>query len=91
MIQREKTHRLSREYYKGMISAAFTLCLMRDVAAGFSLCDAEVESAFTGALATAAAKTGCIIPMYCTMPDHQHIIITGTRSESDLWKAVAIR
>jgi hypothetical protein len=41
MPLREKTHRLSREFYKGEISVAFTVCLRRDIATGFSLQENE--------------------------------------------------
>ncbi len=85
---KEKSHRLPEEFYKGETSVAFTLCVKREVAAGFSLCNPEIISVFTGILTSAVANAGCIVPVYCFMPDHQHLIITGTCNDSDIWKAI---
>lgn len=85
MSIKEKSHRLQKEFYRGQISAAFTLCLKKDI--HFFLRSESVE-AFVGILNQVITKTDCIVPVYCFMPDHQHLIITGTRSDSDLWKTV---
>jgi REP element-mobilizing transposase RayT len=85
---KEKKHRLHKEFYKGEISAAFTLCLKGDVAAGFSLREHEIVNIFTDILASVVAKTNCIVPVYCFMPDHQHLIITGIHTDSDILKAI---
>ncbi len=85
MVIKERRHRLPKEFYKGEISAAFTLCLRRGVRA-FS--EPEIVSTFTDTLTSVIARTGCIIPVYCFMPDHQHLIITGTQDDSDIWKAI---
>lgn len=37
MNAKEKKHRLPKEFYKGEVSVAFTLCLKINVAAGFNL------------------------------------------------------
>ncbi len=88
MVVREKRHRLPKEYYKGKVSAAFTLCLDRNsVAAGFSLRERDVVNIFTNILGSAVTKENCIVPVYCFMPDHQHLIITGTEQKADLWNA----
>jgi hypothetical protein len=50
MIIREKRHRLPKIFYKGEISAAFTLCLKRDIAAGFSLREPEIVNIFNDIL-----------------------------------------
>jgi REP element-mobilizing transposase RayT len=91
MVLREKSHRLPRKFYKGEISAAFTLCLKKDlgnVGAGFSLRDREIANIFTNILASVAAKERCIVPIYCFMDDHQHLIISGTGTDADMWKTV---
>jgi REP element-mobilizing transposase RayT len=87
MLLREKKHRLPREFYKGEISVAFTLCLMKG-RAGFGLENREVVNIFTNTLAAVATKEGCIVPIYCFMDDHQYLIISGTGADSDLWKTV---
>jgi putative transposase len=85
---KEKRHRLPKEFYKGALSAVFTLCLKGDVAAGFSLREPEITNIFTDILASSAKKSSCIIPVYCFMPNHQHLIITGIQSDSDIWKTI---
>ena len=81
----EKKHRLSRDFYKGKKYIAFTLCLKEKVQA-FS--DPSIVSVFTDILVTIITRSNCIIPVYCFMPDHQHIIITGTHDDSDLWQTI---
>ena len=91
MAIREKDHRLPKEFYRGEISAAFTLCLKRDVgnvAPGFSLREPEIVNIFTNILTSVVAKERCIVPVYCFMHDHQHLIISGTGPDANLWKAV---
>jgi putative transposase len=85
---KEKSHRLPKEFYKGETSVVFTLCVKREAAAGFSLCNPEIISVFIGILTSAVANAGCIVPVYCFMPDHQHLIITGTRDGSDIRKVI---
>ncbi len=82
---KEKRHRLPREFYKGTVSVAFTLCLKGCVQA---FTKPEIVSIFNGILTSVVIKEGCIVPVYCFMPDHQHLIITGTRSDSDIWNAL---
>lgn len=85
---KEKKHRLPREFYKGEISVAFTLCLKENMSPYFTLQNPEVVSIFTDILTLAVTKTGCMVPVYCFMSDHQHLIITGIRSDSDIMKAI---
>ncbi len=73
MILTEKKHRLPREFYREEISAAFTLCLKKDlgnVGAGFSLREREILDTFTIILTSIATKERCIVPVYCFMDDH---------------------
>jgi putative transposase len=39
-------------------------------------------------LASVVADTGCIVPAYCFMPDHQHLIVSGTRDDSDMRQTI---
>ena len=82
---REKKHRLPGEFYKGHISVAFTLCLKKDAQL---FTKHEIVKVFTDALTSIAIGIGCIVPVYCFMPNHQHLIVTGIRSDSDIWKMV---
>jgi REP element-mobilizing transposase RayT len=88
MNVREKIHRLPKEFYKGEVAVAFTLCLKGDVTAGFSL-HPEIVNIFIDTLAIVVRNTNCCVPVYCFMPDHQHLIIMGEKSDSDIWKAIA--
>ena len=81
----EKKHRLPKEFYKGTISVAFTLCVKGNTRLFIK---SEIVSVFTDILTSAVINAGCIIPVYCFMPDHQHLIITGTQCDSDIWKAI---
>lgn len=73
----------------GQISVAFTLCLDKtSVAAGYSLRDSEIVDCFKNQLTVMAERQGCIIPVYCFMPDHQHLMMTGMRSEANLWQTI---
>ncbi len=82
---KEKQHRLSREFYKGEVSVSLTMCIKNKVGI-FS--DTEIINIFTNILKNVAKKNKCIIPVYCFMPDHQHMIITGTHEDADLLKIV---
>jgi REP element-mobilizing transposase RayT len=82
---REKSHRLSKEFYKGEVSIAFTLC-MKDSAQAFK--DNAIVAVFTEMLASTTFKQDCIIPVYCFMPNHQHLIVTGKKINSDIWKLI---
>lgn len=82
---KERQHRLPKEFYRGEISAVFTLCFRGNVQ---SFIKPEIVGIFTNILTSIITKTNCIVPVYCFMPDHQHLIITGTCSNSDIWKAI---
>jgi len=88
MIIKEKRHRLAKESYRGERSVAFTLCIKNDVASGFSLSDTKIVDKFTDILGSIIEKTSCIVPVYCFMPDHQHLIVTGTQGDSDIWRVI---
>ena len=99
MNVKEQRHRLPQEFYKGEVAVVFTLCLREvigagvilqepRVAAGFSM-RPEIANIFADILASVTQKTNCIVPVYCFMPDHQHLIIQGRKSDSDIWKAIA--
>lgn len=48
----------------------------------------ELIGAFTNILISAAEKAQCIVPVYCFMPDHQHLIISGISDKSNVMKAM---
>jgi REP element-mobilizing transposase RayT len=91
---KEKRHRLPKQFYRGEISVAFTLCIKNGVtsdigvASGFSLSNPKIVNTFTEILGSIINKENCIVPVYCFMPNHQHLMITGTRGDSDIWKVI---
>jgi REP element-mobilizing transposase RayT len=82
---KEKPHRLPKEYYEGELSVVFTLCIKGSVKV---FIDPDIVNIFIGFLTSAVIRSGCIIPGYCFMPDHQHLIIMGTNNDSDILKAI---
>lgn len=82
---RERKHRLARELYRGKVSAAFTLCIANRSSA---FTEVSIVNTFTNILIEIANRQECIVPVYCFMPDHQHILMSGTSDNSDLWKAI---
>jgi len=81
----EKSHRLPRENYQGEVTTAFTLCVA-DKKSLFQ--DPAVVNDFVKILITALENSNCLAPVYCFMPDHLHIILTGTEPQADLWKTI---
>ena len=55
---------------------------------GCSLSEPKIVNCFAEILTTAINKESCIVPVYCFMRDHQHLMITGTRGDSDIWKVI---
>jgi putative transposase len=85
MAMQEKKHRLPREYYLGETTAAFTLCV-HDKKPIFQ--ESTVIEAFIKLLYASVENSRCIVPVYCFMPDHLHIILTGAEPQADLWKTI---
>lgn len=71
--------------YVGRIAVAFTACV-RDAQTPFT--DASTVSALVPLLIKEARKQDCIVPVYCFMPDHIHIMLLGTKPESNLKAAM---
>jgi putative transposase len=82
---REKTHRLDRELYKGIVSVSFTLCILDKKPA---FIESDIVDAFIEILTDLVRKAPYKIPVFCFMPDHLHLIIQGTSGDSDIWKTV---
>ncbi len=84
---RERKHRLPKESYRGEISVAFTLCLRKDSIPSEFL-DPKIVDTFVDILASVISETDCFIPVYCFMPDHQHLIVSGRQKDSNIWSTV---
>jgi REP element-mobilizing transposase RayT len=76
---------LPEGFYKGETTAVFTLCI-KDHLALFT--ESSIINAFLDALKEVVLKGDYIIPVYCFMPDHQHLIIRGTRDSCDIRQAI---
>lgn len=87
MFIKERKHRLSKEHYIGKMSVAFTLCIDKNTP---TFNDTKISTVFADILNTVIINTNCIVPAYCFMPDHQHIIISGVTSNSNILKTISI-
>jgi putative transposase len=83
--RREKHHRLPREHYRGAVNVAFTLCVAGKVGL---FTDDKIVSAFVALLAASAKRHDCVVSIYCFMPDHVHVLLSGQGESSDTWAAV---
>lgn len=82
---RERPHRLPRACHCGQVAVAFTARLACGRISGQG---AEVGETLIRALATSARQYACDVPVYRLMPDHLHLILRGTTSDADAWKAM---
>jgi putative transposase len=80
MFITEKHHRLPRIDYRGEVSVSFTLCL-KDRFPLFK--STSIIDIFEKFLRYEVEQSDCIIPVYCFMPDHQHLVVTGINPDSD--------
>ena len=77
---RSKKHRLPAAAYRGQKNVAFTA----NVEGRRPLFrDAEVVHAMLPILAEQTARFGCLVGIYCFMPDHLHLILCGQRDDAD--------
>jgi putative transposase len=76
---REKRHRLPDAAYHGRKTVSFTACVERRRPL---YRDPEVVRAFVEILAEQASLAGCLVPIYCFMPDHMHVMIQGLEETS---------
>ena len=82
---RAKKHRLHPNAYKGQKNVAFTCCVegrkrLFD--------DRTVVAATLAILEEQTRKYGCLVGVYCFMPDHLHLVLCGQHERSDAKKAV---
>ncbi len=83
---RTKKHRLERGFYVGTQTVAYTLCVCEHRKL---FADAEVVERFLAALKLYADGEACLVPIYCFMPDHLHLMIRGRTDGSDMARVVA--
>ncbi|MBN1492634.1 MAG: transposase [Candidatus Omnitrophica bacterium] len=81
----EKKHRLQTEYYMGQTTVAFTACLDHN---RYPVVDDKIVRMAIDILTHAVTKNHCIVPCYCFMPDHLHVIIMGINEKACVWQAL---
>ncbi len=77
---RARKHRLSREDYVGQVRVAFTCCVdeRRKL-----FVERDIVNEFVEILKVQCHRHELIIPIYCFMPDHLHVITVGRSYRSD--------
>ena len=76
---RARPHRLPDAAYHGRKCVSCTACeAMRQP----RLADETIFAMVRAALAEAAERFGCTVPILCLMPDHLHVLILGLSDES---------
>ena len=77
---RENHHRLPAEAYRGYVRTSFTAKLLGDQSFFVTMDRFKEQEAF---LLRALRELQCESELYLFMPDHLHVVITGTSPESD--------
>lgn len=72
---RERKHRLPEAAYLGRKSISFTACELHRKPL---LADSSVMEPLVSILTDAIQTHRSIVPIYCFMPDHLHVVIMGT-------------
>jgi putative transposase len=85
MMIQEKKHRLAPEAYRGYTRVSMTACLL-DRSEYFVT--AERFAIHEAHLLRALEQHRCVSEVYLFMPDHVHVIITGTAPDSDAYAAM---
>ena len=85
MEQKGNLPRLLRHRYQGHAVVLWTLTLEHR---GAGWLNEPLHSCFRELLLHAAAREQVWCPTYCLMPDHLHLVWTGTRRESDQLNAM---
>ncbi len=65
------------------MAISFTLCLENRISA---FVKADIINPLTNLLTSSARRESCLVPAYCFMPDHQHLILLGGEESSNIWK-----
>ena len=74
-----KNKRLPTSSYEGKCTLSMTLC-EKSRAKAFT--NPDMIQAFSAVMVQEAQNHRCVIPIYCFMPDHLHILIKGESDES---------
>lgn len=84
-VIREQVHHLPRQYYCGRICATFTVCVQHKQPL---FARDTIVAEFVSILDWARKRNGCVVMLYCFMPDHLHLIVQGQNDQADLYKTM---
>ncbi len=76
---REKKHRLPDVMYHGRKCIAFTAT---EAARRSCLAREDIHQAMRESLTSASVRHASLVPVYCLMPDHFHVMFLGLNEES---------
>ena len=79
------THHLPYSCYRGEICVAITACVQprRPI-----FINSDIVTTFVKILEDAVLRNSCVVPVYCFMPDHFHLMTKGLQETSDFWRAM---
>ncbi len=82
---RARKHRLPDVAYRGIKTVAFTAAVHERKRL---FVDDVVVNAMVEILTVETHVSGCLVPIYCFMPDHLHVCVTGQHDSADVKRAM---
>ncbi len=82
----KRPHRLPKDRYIGERTVVYHLCVQNRVRL-FE--EQAVVLEFVRCLSVAVSGHDCIVPVYCFMPDHVHIMVRGLHGTSNSLEAIS--
>ncbi len=82
---REKRHRLPEAAYQGKITAAFTAVVVQRNAL---FTDPDIVRTFQKILLNELSAHCCSSPVFVFMPDHLHLLLSGNRDDSSVYRCM---
>jgi REP element-mobilizing transposase RayT len=76
--------RLEKEYYRGKTAVHWTSCTVNRKQGWLK---PEFHHQFREVLVHACLRYSCVVPVYCLMPDHSHVLFQGVQDDADLYLA----
>ena len=82
---RRRLPRLEAPCYRGQTDVHWTSCIEGRRVGWLT---PAFHQQFREVLLHAAVRYGCVVPIYCLMPDHIHLLLSGLRDDSDTYLAM---
>ena len=80
--RRSRLPRLERHYYYGKAVVHWTGCIEGRRQGWLT---SQFHQHFREVLVHASVRYKCVVPAYCLMPDHYHVLLMGVRDDADLY------